>query len=113
MTAIRKFNKYCSELEGQYQREWSFPLPAHLPTELDSLREDASLLADVWVTRFSTTVPKWLDDPKVRSSIRAVLEKDRCVEEHRRLGLEADNLCRAYGRELAAIELAMRHRKSG
>ena len=113
MTAIRKFNKYCSELVEQYQSEWNFPLPNTLPTELGPLREDSSLLADVWVTRIATTVPKWLEDPKIRSGIRAVLDKDRCLEERRRLGLEADNLCRSYGRELAAIELSMRQQKSG
>ncbi|KAI1784417.1 hypothetical protein LXA43DRAFT_1066776 [Ganoderma leucocontextum] len=112
VTAIRKFNNYCSELEEQYQPERSFPLPTPLPTELGPLREDASLLADVWVTRISTTVPKWLEDPKVRSGIRAVLDKDRCLEERRRLGFEADNLCRSYGRDLAAIELAMRYPKN-
>ena len=113
VTAIRKFNKYCGELEEQqYLPQWNFPLPSTLPVELGPLRDDPSLLADVWVTRISTTVPKWLNDPKVRSGIRAVLDKDRCLEERRRLGLEADNLCRSYGRDLAAIELAMRQRKS-
>ena len=112
LTAIRKFNKYCDELQQQEKPEWNFLLPASLPTELGPLREDASLLADVWVTRPSVTKPKWLEDPQIRTGIRAVLEKDRCLEERRRLGMEADNLCRSYGRELSAVELAMRNAKS-
>ena len=114
MTAIRKFNNYTDELHQQYKPEWNFPLPDPLPAELGPLREDGSLLADVWVTRLpeSTAMPKWLEDPQVRTGIRAVLEKDRCLEELRRLGREADNLCRSYGRELAAVELAMRSAQS-
>lgn len=80
--------------------------------ELGPLREDPSLLTDVWVTRILSTVPKWLEDPEIRIGIRAMLDQDRCLEERRRLGIEADNLCRCYGRELAAIEVAMRQPKS-
>ena len=108
MTAIRKFNNYCQALEAEYQPAWEFPLPTHLPTKLNELREDPSLLTDVWVTRVSTTIPLWLKDSSIRQGIRAVLEKDRCLEERRRLGREADNLLRWYGRELAAVELAIR-----
>ena len=79
-----------------------------LPTELGPLREDPSLLADVWVTRLSTPTPRWLNDVLVRKGIQAMLSKDRCLEERRRLEMEADNLCRSYGRELAAVELALR-----
>ena len=37
-----------------------------------------------------------------------MLSKDRCLEERKRLGDEGDNLCRWYGDELAAVELALR-----
>ena len=109
MTAIRKFNKYCVELQRLYQPDWSFPLPVPLPIELGPLREDSSLLADVWVTRVSTPTPRWLGDVLVRKGIQAVLTKDRCLEERCRLEIEAHNLCRSYGRDLAAVELAMRN----
>jgi hypothetical protein len=36
-----------------------------------------------------------------------MLKIDRCTEEYRRIGIEADNLCRWFGQELAAIELAI------
>ena len=108
ITAIRKFNKYCTELHRLYQPVWSFPLPEALPTELGPLREDPSILADVWVTRVSTPTPRWLCDVLVRKGIQAVLAKDRCTEERRRLEMEAENLCQSYGRDLCAVELAMR-----
>ena len=109
ITAIRKFNRYCEELQRLYNSDWSFPLPAALPIELGPLREDPSLLADIWVTRVSTPTPRWLGDVLVRKGIKALLAKDRCIEERRRLEMEADNLCQSYGRDLAAVELAMRN----
>jgi len=36
-----------------------------------------------------------------------MLKCNQCLEECRRLGMEADNLCRWYGTELAAVELAL------
>lgn len=106
--AIRKFNSYCDQLAALYREEWNLPLPQPLPTELALLRGDPSLLADVWITPSLVAVPRWLQDSAVRYGIRALLTLDRCAEERRRLGREADNLCRWYGRELAAVELALR-----
>ncbi|KAI9062699.1 hypothetical protein FKP32DRAFT_1573466 [Trametes sanguinea] len=106
MTAIRKFNTYCDQLQAMYKPQWKCALPQHLPTELGALREDSSLLTDVWIAPVEADKPRWLTDPKIRSGIRALLSRDRCQEERRRLGEEADNLCRWYGRELAAVELA-------
>jgi hypothetical protein len=37
-----------------------------------------------------------------------MLKQDRWLEERRRLGMEADNLVRWLGNELAAVELAIR-----
>ena len=36
-----------------------------------------------------------------------MLKVDHCLEEQRRLGQEADNLCRWFGRELLALEAAV------
>ncbi|KAI0701749.1 hypothetical protein C8Q76DRAFT_633393 [Earliella scabrosa] len=107
LTAIRKFNSYCDTMKRQYRKKWNIPLPTKLPTELSTLREDPSLLTDVWITPVPSPMPRWLHEPNVRRGIRAMLLKDRCVEERRRLGEEADNLCRWYGNELAAVELAI------
>ncbi|KAG0694726.1 hypothetical protein DFH29DRAFT_985177 [Suillus ampliporus] len=93
MTAIRKFNSYCEHLESIYDPSWGIPLPTPLPTKLADLRNDQTLMEDVWITPSVGNVPHWMEDAD---------------EEQRRLGLEADNLCRWFGDELAALELALR-----
>ena len=64
-------------------------------------------MEDVWITRTSQEVPRWLNEVEVRVGIRAMLKLDHCLEERCRLGREADNLCRWFGRELLAIEGAI------
>jgi len=83
------------------------PLPSLLPTKLTELWNDQSLLQDVWVTLSIREVPRWLEDVDVREGIRAMLKSDRCLEEQRRLGMEADNMCRWFSRKLCAIQLAI------
>ncbi|KIK31983.1 hypothetical protein CY34DRAFT_102411, partial [Suillus luteus UH-Slu-Lm8-n1] len=107
LAALRKFNGYCEQLEELYEPDCSIPLPTPLPTKLNELRNDQTLMEDIWITPSVGDVPRWLDDQDVRDGIRAMLKRDRCIEEQRRLGLEADNLCRWFGDELAAIELAL------
>ncbi|OSD07735.1 hypothetical protein PYCCODRAFT_1441640 [Trametes coccinea BRFM310] len=72
MTAIRKFNSYCDDLQAMYKPD---------------------LLTDVWVTHTGTDTPRWLQDPNVPHGIHAMLARDHCLEEWHRLGNEADNLC--------------------
>ncbi|KAF8444153.1 hypothetical protein L210DRAFT_3611346 [Boletus edulis BED1] len=108
MSAIRKFNTYCAQLEELHDPSWLIPVLRPLPTKLNELRNDDSLMEDVWITPSLEQIPRWMDDKNVRCGIRAVLKRDRCLEERRRLGFEADNLCRWYGSELAAVELALR-----
>ncbi|KAG2091619.1 hypothetical protein BD769DRAFT_1631979 [Suillus cothurnatus] len=107
LAALRKFNGYCERLEELYEPDCSIPLPTPLPTKLNELRNDQTLMEDIWITPSVGDVPRWLDDQDVHDGIRAMLKRDRCIEEQRRLGLEADNLCRWFGDELAAIELAL------
>ena len=107
MSSIRKFNKYCAHLETLYDPAWSIPLPRPLSTNLSALRESPELMEEVWIHRSIGEVPRWLDDSDVRDGIRAMLKADRCSEELIRITLEAENLCRWFGRELAAVELAL------
>ncbi|KAF9479003.1 hypothetical protein BDN70DRAFT_807721 [Pholiota conissans] len=108
LTSIKKFNAYCSKLDSMYDPSWSVPLPLPLPTKLADLRDDSSLMEDVWITPLEKASQPWLDDPDVRSGIRALIKLDRCIEEQRRLGHESDNLCAWFRRELGAVELAIR-----
>jgi hypothetical protein len=107
MNAIRKFNRYCEALENLYKPEWNIPLPEPLPTQLAVLRDSSSLMEDVWIAPAEGEVPRWLEDRDVREGIRAILKLDRGLEERRRLGIEADNLCRWFGRELCAVKVAL------
>ncbi|KAG1835702.1 hypothetical protein EV424DRAFT_1340758 [Suillus variegatus] len=65
------------------------------------------LMEDVWITPSIGEVPQWLEDSHVRDGICALLKRDRCEEEQIWLSIEADNLCRFFGDELAALELAL------
>jgi hypothetical protein len=65
-------------------------------------------MEDVWVDQTTGPGPRWLTDVNIRKGIRAMLKSDRCLEERRRLGLEADNLCQWFGRQLAAVTLALK-----
>jgi hypothetical protein len=87
---------------------WSIPIPQSLPTDLGTLRDSVELMEDVWISRSQGPIPRWLEDPDVRDGIRAMLKQDRCLEEKQRLRIEADNLCRWFGREVAAVELTLR-----
>ncbi|KIK16565.1 hypothetical protein PISMIDRAFT_15734 [Pisolithus microcarpus 441] len=107
MSAIRKFNHYCTLLEDLYDPSYAIPLPTPLPTKLVELRNDQTLLEDVWITRSHGEIPLWLEDYDVREGIRALLKQERCHKEQLHLGIEADNLCRWFGHELCVVELAL------
>ena len=107
MSVIRKFNNYCALLKELYDPSYTIPLPTPLPTKLSELHNDQTLLEDDWITRSEGEVPLWLKDPDVRSAIRVMLKIDCCCEEQLRLGMEADNLCRWFGRELCTVEFAL------
>lgn len=108
MAGLRKYNDVCAMLATMYKPEWNIPLPESLPTELKLLRDAPALMEDVWISRPSEEeMPRWVSDSTVREGIRAMLKAERCSEELRRLHTEAINLSQWFGRELAAIELAL------
>ncbi|KAG2353816.1 hypothetical protein BDR07DRAFT_1382783, partial [Suillus spraguei] len=41
---------YCERLESLFDPSWGVPLPAPLPTKLADLRNDQTLMEDVWIT---------------------------------------------------------------
>ena len=87
--------------------EWGIPLPEPLPLKLDGLRNGSLLMEDVWISHAPGAVPPWLEDPNIWAGIRAMLQLDHCIKERWRLGVEADNLCCWFGRELLATEVAV------
>ncbi|KAF7981244.1 hypothetical protein HWV62_34613 [Athelia sp. TMB] len=107
LRSIRTFNKYCAKLSDLHDPSWLIPVPDPLPTNLSHLRDDSSLMEDVWIARTNERVPRWLDDSDVRNGIRALMKRDRCREERCRLGIEGDNMCAQLSRELSEVELAI------
>ncbi|KAJ7589300.1 hypothetical protein C8J56DRAFT_1048941 [Mycena floridula] len=111
---IQKFNEYVETLTklAKANPTCRIPIPSALPTTIKELRESSDINEDVWISKSpSTQVPRWLVEPELRKVIESRLRLDRCIEERRRLGREADNLCRWFGRRFAALELAIRCEK--
>ncbi|KAG6376560.1 hypothetical protein JVT61DRAFT_1536 [Boletus reticuloceps] len=76
MSAICKFNTYCAQLEELHDLSWLIPVLRPLPTKLNELRNDDSLMEDVWITPSLGQIPRWMDDKNVHRGIRAVLKRD-------------------------------------
>ncbi|KZP13887.1 hypothetical protein FIBSPDRAFT_669407, partial [Athelia psychrophila] len=108
LRAIHTFNRYCAQLADLHDPLWAIPLPQPLPTNLAALQDTSDLMEDVWISRRQEDMPRWLAETSVREGIRAMLKKDGCLYERRRLGRESDSLCRWLGNELTAVELAVR-----
>ena len=108
MTAIKKFNGYCDTLRGFELPAQRFPLPTQLPTDLTKLRDDDTLMTAVWTDSNPVNAQPWLSDASVRNAIRFMHQTDRCIEERRRLGREAENLLRWFSHELHVLECAKR-----
>jgi len=107
LLAIKRFNKYCSQLATLHHSEWSIPLPEPLLTGLTALCASDTLMEDVWISPAISEVPRWLEDSDICDGIHALLKLDRCHEEWQQLSLEAENLCRWFGEEFAAVECAL------
>ena len=110
--ALCKYNHYCEQLSRLHDPSWGIPLPSPLPTTPAKLRNDPTLMQDIWITPSYGKVARWLKNTDVRDGIRALIKMEHCLEEQRRLGLEADNMCRWFGYELAAIHVASRRYES-
>jgi len=83
MSAIRKFNAYCEQLEALHDPAWSIPLPTPLPTKLDDLQNHQLLMEDIWILLAIGKIPCWVEDQDVRDGIHAMLKQDQCLEEQR------------------------------
>ncbi|KAJ2936344.1 hypothetical protein H1R20_g751, partial [Candolleomyces eurysporus] len=104
---IRRFNDLCARAKSLYKPQWNIPVPEQLPEEISLLKKDPGLLEDVWISSAPSTTYQWLYDSEIREAMRAVHRKERCVEEKQRIGMEMDNLCRWFGTEIMAAEIAL------
>ena len=57
MAAICKYNNYCEQLSQLHNPTWAVPLPMPLPTTFVDLRNDLTLMQDVWITPSMGEVP--------------------------------------------------------
>ncbi|EJD33287.1 hypothetical protein AURDEDRAFT_77098, partial [Auricularia subglabra TFB-10046 SS5] len=90
--AINRYNELCTKLRALLPPGKDFPLPEPLSTELSKLKNDPTLLEDVWVSALPNGAALWLKDKTVRVAIRAQLVLDRCAEERERLLREEKQL---------------------
>ncbi|TFK58292.1 hypothetical protein BDN72DRAFT_782285, partial [Pluteus cervinus] len=86
----RSYNKLCDEMKAlalQNKAPEGSICPSTIPTEgLFSLDVDDAIWDDAGLTDSTyTTPPLWLSNEGVRSGIKAILERDRCLEEEIRL----------------------------
>ena len=110
MKSIWKFNTYCKKVADLYNPESNIPLPLPLPIKLAELHNNSCLMEDIWITLSeSDKIPSWLEGSDIRGGIHAMVKSDWCVEKHQHLGMESDNICQWFGRELNAVELALKN----
>ena len=69
-------------------------------------------MQDIWITPSMGDVPRWLEDIDVCNGIHTLLKNKHFLEEQRHLGLEADNMCQWFGKELTAIQVALQQSDS-
>jgi hypothetical protein len=105
--AIENFNKERKKLVKLNKPHYRIPIPDELPTKMVDLKKCSTLMESVWVAPVDKSVHRWVHDADVREGIRALLKLDRCTEEQRRLGEEADNMLRWHRMELSAIVAAL------
>ncbi|KAJ2931252.1 hypothetical protein H1R20_g5859, partial [Candolleomyces eurysporus] len=105
--AIENFNRERAKLVKLNKPHYQIPIPDELPTKLADLKKCSTLMESVWVAPVDESVHRWVYDADVREGIRAFLKLDRCTEEQRRLGEEADNMLRWHRMELSAIIAAL------
>lgn len=110
--AVAHYNRDCQKLAKSRPKKCTIPIPKPLPTELKKLKTCPDLMESVWIEPVDSEKQRWVYDASIRDGIRAVHQIDHCAEEIRRLGREADNMCRWFGRELRAVADAMRDPRS-
>ena len=108
LSSIQQYNNYCKVLEDLRPPDKEIPIPRPLPVDLTQLQNNAELMEDVWIKPMTDEKMRWLAEPDVSQGINAMLKQRQCLEERRRLNIEADNLCQWFGEELCAVELALR-----
>ncbi|KAJ7469552.1 hypothetical protein FB451DRAFT_1038682 [Mycena latifolia] len=107
----KSYNKVCEDIAALIKAKKApagavAPLP--VPSKgLYQLDVDDVIWQDLGLDDQEGPPPRWLSDDKVRSGIRALLQKDRCAEEAPRLKREQRHLQIWFAIEWKAVEEAM------
>lgn len=109
--AVTRYNTLCDRLKELLPADKNFPIPEKLPEDLAKLKNEPSLLEDVWISA-DTPAGLWLTDKAVRRGIRAQHILDRCSEECIRLKQEERSLYAWVFDEVLALEHAMHESSS-
>lgn len=104
--AVERYNVECTAILKIWPPDCQIPKPEPLPTSLTELKACTTLMESVWVSKVETD-HRWVRDPDVREGIRAMHKAARCIEERKRLGIEADNMLWYFRRRLAAVTEAL------
>lgn len=100
--SVARYNEECSAILKMWPAACQIPRPEPLPTSLTDLKTCTTLMESVWISKVEES-HLWVRDPDVREGIRAMHKVERCVEERKRLGKEADNMLFYYQRRLTAV----------
>lgn len=101
--AVTRYNTECRALIAMRAANCRIPVPQPLPVKLSELKTCTSLMESVWVDNVDESQHRWIREPAIRESIRAMHKVQRCVEERERLWMEGDNMLRWFRREVTAI----------
>lgn len=107
LRSVTRYNDLCKRLRELRPAESTFPLPEELSTDFAKLRNDDSLLLDVYLADSTAAPPAWVTDARVRKGIRAMHTLARCEEETRRLEWEEHNVHTWIRDEQDAISAAL------
>ncbi|KAF9456434.1 hypothetical protein BDZ94DRAFT_1302530 [Collybia nuda] len=113
-----KYNKLCADM-AILKSTGGAPKHSIIPPKIEKeglfkLDVDDDIWQDIGLNEdsFDGIIPAWLGDESTRKGIRAMLEKDRCLEEEKRLSLERCLLQEWLTTEWESVLIAEKQHKS-
>lgn len=110
-----KYNKLCADMAA-LKANGGAPKQSIIPSKIEreglfKLDVDDDIWQDIGLNEddFEGVIPAWLGDEPTRQGIKAMLEKDRCLEEEQRLSLERCSLQEWLMSEWESVLTAKEH----
>lgn len=111
----RRYNRLCDDMETLIKhRKAPRNSVAPLKIDMDKLFE-LDVNDDIWLDvgigyddeEDETVPPLWLSNEDVRAGIRALTDRDRCLEEHKRLVMERNAMQVWFNEEWRVVKAAI------